>query len=123
MIVKQDFEFTLDERLAVVWIDYKHEGSKLDPNMRYRVNCMDICPMNLRARYWFAREFPQATDFEKADFSTRFVVFYEVNKDAIDGLAREIAIKKRAGLFNLLGDVKQELFVNMRTPNARTPEA
>ena len=108
----QDFNFTLDSELGVVWIDFVHEGKEPDTTMRYRVNCSKLSSMVLRARFYYIREFPGSKQTEKSDFVSRFSGFYEANQDRIEDLARQVAIAKHKATAQLFSDVRTQLRIS-----------
>jgi len=112
----QDFSFTLDECLAVVWIDYIHGGGEYDPVMRYRLSCTERPIMALRASYWYVREFPRGpseseSDYRKryVDFRTSYSGFYEQNQTKIEALAKALAIRKAEAINDLIFDFRTQV--------------
>ena len=67
ILVHQKYKFTLNETLAVVWIDYQHD--------RFRLDCDEKIVMQFSARYWFCRQFPLATETERVLSAGTFLSF------------------------------------------------
>jgi hypothetical protein len=97
-----EFKLSLDETNSLILLELNGDV--------FHINCnSDKVVMLFWLRYFFARERPSASDFERRQLVQSFEDFYQANKEIIKELSRKIRATRRKELLGLKDELDKAL--------------